>query len=87
MLHSLTYTSKLTVRVDYERTVRTCNNIPSAPAYGVVYFSQLIQCSRDCGSCHDLLDRGLLPARMPLNQGFLVVKLKSSPTLALRSPP
>ena len=49
-----------------------CSNIPAAPAYRV-YISQLIRYSRACGSYQDFLDRGLL-----LNQGFLLVKLKSS---------
>ena len=53
-----------------------CSNIPAAPAYGV-YISQLIRNSRACGSYHDFLDRGLLLTRKVLNQGFLVVKLKS----------
>jgi hypothetical protein len=53
------------------------NNIPAAPAYDV-YISQLIQYSRACGSCRDFLDGGLLLTRKPLNQGFLLVKLKSS---------
>ena len=34
--------------------------------------------SRVCGSYHDNHDRGLLLTRKLLNQGFLVVKLKSS---------
>jgi hypothetical protein len=34
--------------------------------------------SRACGSCHDVLDSGLLLTRMLLNQRFLLVKLKSS---------
>ena len=54
-----------------------CNNIPAAPAYGV-YISQLIRYSRACGSYLDFLDRGLLLTRKLLNQGFLLVKLKSS---------
>ena len=49
-----------------------CIDILAAPPYGV-YISQLIQYSRACGSYQDVLDRGLL-----LNQGFLLVKLKSS---------
>ena len=53
-----------------------CSNIPSAPAYGV-YISQLIRYSRAYGSYQDF-DRGLLLTRKPLNQGFLLVKLKSS---------
>ena len=33
---------------------------------------------RDCGSYHDFLDRMLLQTKKLLNQGILVVKLKSS---------
>jgi hypothetical protein len=56
-----------------------CSNIRAAPAYGVhVYISQLIRYSRACGSYQDFLDRGLLPTRKLLNQGFFFVKLKSS---------
>ena len=51
-----------------------CGNIP---AYGV-YISQLMQYSRASGSYQDFLDRGLLLTRKLLNQGFLLVKLKSS---------
>ena len=56
-----------------------CSNIkiPAAPAYRV-YISQLIRYSRACGSYQDFLDRGLLLTRKLLNQGFLLVKLKSS---------
>ena len=54
-----------------------CSNIPAAPVYGV-YISQLIRYSRACGSYQDFLDRGLLLTRKLLNQGFLLVKLKSS---------
>jgi hypothetical protein len=54
-----------------------CSNIPAAPAYGV-YISKLIRYSRACGSYQDIHDRGLLLTRKLLNQGFLVVKLKSS---------
>jgi hypothetical protein len=54
-----------------------CSNIPAAPAYGV-YISQLIRDSRACGSYQDFLDRGLLLTRKLLNQGFHLVKLKSS---------
>ena len=53
------------------------SNISAAPAYGV-YISQLIRYSRACGSYQDFLDRGLLQTRKLLNQGFLLVKLKSS---------
>jgi hypothetical protein len=54
-----------------------CSNIPAAPVYGV-YLSQLIRYSRACGSYQDFLDRGLLLTRTLLNQGFLLVKVKSS---------
>jgi hypothetical protein len=54
-----------------------CSNIPAAPAYGV-YISQMIRYSKVCGSYQDFLDRGLLLTRKLLNQGFLLVKLKSS---------
>ena len=54
-----------------------CSNIPGAPAYGV-YISQLIRYSRACGSYPDFLDRGLLITRRLQNQGFPLVKLKSS---------
>jgi hypothetical protein len=54
-----------------------CSNIPAAPAYGV-YISQLMRYSRSCGSYQDFLDRGLLLTRKLLNQGFLLVNLKSS---------
>jgi hypothetical protein len=50
-----------------------CSNIPAAPAYGV-YISQLIRCSRACGSYQDFLDGGLLLTRKLLNQGLLLVK-------------
>ena len=55
-----------------------CSNIPAAPAYRV-YISQLKRYSRACGSYQDFLDRGgLLLTMKLLNQGFLLVKLKSS---------
>jgi hypothetical protein len=54
-----------------------CSTIPAAPAYGV-YISQLIRYFRACGSYQDFLDRGLLLTRKLLNQGFLLIKLKSS---------
>jgi len=54
-----------------------CNNIPAAPAYGV-YISQLIRYYRACDSYQDFLDRWLLLTRKLLNQGFLLVRLKSS---------
>ena len=54
-----------------------CSNIPASPAYGV-YISQLIRYSITCGSYQDFLVRGLLLTRKLLNQGFILVKLKSS---------
>jgi hypothetical protein len=54
-----------------------CSNIPAASAYGV-YLSQMIRYSRTCGSYQDFRDRGLLLTRKLRNQGFLLVKLKSS---------
>jgi hypothetical protein len=54
-----------------------CSNFPATPAYGV-YISQMIRYSRGCGSYQDFLDRGLLLTRKLLNQGFPLVKLKSS---------
>ena len=52
-------------------------NIPLAPAYEV-YISQMIRYSRACDSYQDFLDRGLLLTRKLLNQGFILVNLKSS---------
>jgi hypothetical protein len=50
-----------------------CSYIPAAHVYGV-YISQLIRYSRVCGSYHD---RGLLLTRKLLNQGLLMIELKS----------
>jgi hypothetical protein len=60
----------------YTKVTFICSNIPATPAYGV-YISQL-RYSRACGSYQDFLDRGLLLTRKLLNQGFNLVKLKSS---------
>jgi hypothetical protein len=57
-----------------------CSNIQVAPAYWVC-ISQLIRYSRACGCYQDFIDRGLLLTRKLLNQGFLLVKLKSSPRI------
>ena len=38
----------------------------------------MIRYSRACGSYQDFLDRGLLLTRKLMNQGFLLIKLKSS---------
>ena len=54
-----------------------CSKIRTAHAYGV-YISQMIRYSRACGSYHDFLDRWMLLTRKLLNQGFILVKLKSS---------
>jgi hypothetical protein len=53
------------------------SSIPAAPTYEI-YISQLIRYSRACGSYQDFLDRRLLLTRTLLNQGFLLVMLKSS---------
>ena len=60
-----------------------CSSIAAAPAYGV-YIFQLLRYNRACGSYERFLDRGLLLTKKLLNQGFLLVKLKSSK--GLRSP-
>jgi len=44
--------------------------------YGV-YISQLLRCSRACGSYRDFVDRWLLLTRKLLNQGLLLEKLIS----------
>ena len=54
-----------------------CSNIPAAPAHGV-YISQMIRYSRVCVFYQNFLGRVLLLTRKLLNQGFLLVKLKSS---------
>ena len=54
-----------------------CSNILAAPAY-LVYIYQFIRYSGACGSCQDLIDRGSVLTRKLPNQGFLLVKLKSS---------
>ena len=54
-----------------------CSNITAASAYGV-YIFPLIQYYSVCGSYHEFLDRWLLLTKKLLNQGFLVIKLKSS---------
>jgi hypothetical protein len=51
------------------------NLVPSCHQNGLVW---ILTYSRACGFCHDFLGRWLLPTRKLLNQGFLVVKLKSS---------
>jgi len=49
-----------------------CSNIPATPAY-IVYISQFIRYSRDCGSYQYFRDRGLMLARKLLYQVFLLV--------------
>ena len=56
-----------------------CSNIPAVLAYGA-YISQLIRYSRACSSYQDFLDRVLMLRRKLLNQGFLLVRLKSQMT-------
>ena len=53
------------------------SNIPAAPAYGV-YISHIIRYSKACSFYQDVFDRGLLLRMKLLNQGFLLVRLKSS---------
>ena len=78
MLHNLTYISKLKVRTVKNETLRRddlnfpivnflfmYSNIRAAPAYRVYIYL-------------DFLDRGLLLTRKLLNQGFILVNLKSS---------
>ena len=52
------------------------SNIPAAAVCGV-YISQFVRYSRACGSDYAFLDREFLLTRKILNQGFLVVNLKS----------
>jgi hypothetical protein len=58
-------------------------NIQPKSHYSVI--SQLIRYSRDCGSYQDFLNRRLLLTRKLLNQGFLLIKLKSSLGSPLRN--
>jgi len=55
-----------------------CSNIPAALVHEV-YISQLIRYSRACGSYQDFHDtaKQLQLTRKLLNQGFLLLKLKS----------
>jgi len=55
----------------------SCCNIPEVIAYGVC-ICQLHRHSRLFGSYHNFLDRWLRLIRKLLNQGLLVVRLKSS---------
>ena len=87
LLHTLIYTltqvrTKLyDKRVDFNFPIVNfpfiCSNTPATPANGI-HISQLMRYSRACGSYHDFFDRGLQLTRKLLNQGFLLVKLKSS---------
>jgi hypothetical protein len=75
-------TSQLTVRGGFNFPIMNfpfiCCNIPTAPAYGV-YISQLIRYSRACGSYRiSLFETCSVLSRKLLNQGFLLVKMKSS---------
>ena len=63
------------------------SNISSeAPAHET-YTSQLIRDSRACDSYQEFRDRVLLLTRKPLNQEFIVVKIKSSLRKFYCSPP
>jgi hypothetical protein len=72
LLHTLTYTPR-----NWQWGSVICSNIPAAPAYGVC-ISHLIWYPTACRSYQYFLDRGLLLTRKLPNQGFLLVKLKSS---------
>ena len=81
-LHMLQLRTKLyDKRYDYNFLIVNfpfiSSNIPAALAYGV-YLSQMIRYSRACSSHQDCLDIGLPITRKLLNQGFILVKLKSS---------
>ena len=87
--HTLTYTSKLTVKDENLRQKRWFQlshrelsiyvwQHSSSTCIWSIYRSQYIRYSRARGSYQDFLDRGLLLTRKLLNQGFLLVKLKSS---------
>ena len=62
--------------IEISNTSFLCINIPAAPVCGV-YVSELIRYSRACDSYQDFRDRGLLLTRKLLNQGFLLVNLRS----------
>jgi hypothetical protein len=65
--------------VTYDAIENDYNYAASAAAHACgVYISQLIRYSRSCGPYQNVLDGGLLLTRKLLNQGFLLVKLKSS---------
>ena len=85
MLHTLTYTSKLTITTQlYDKRDCSivdfpfiCSTIPATHAYGVC-ISQLLQYPRACGFYRDFLDRRVLLTRKLLNHGLIFVKMKSS---------
>jgi hypothetical protein len=67
---------KMFAAVYYTSHVVYVQNIGLSIVHGV-YISHLIRYSRACGFYQDFLDKGLLLTRKLLNQGFLLVKLKS----------
>ena len=88
LLHTLTYTSKsteernFTTRDDFNFSIVNfpliCSNIPAAPALWNIYLSDDTIFQSLWFLSGFVLDRGLLLTRKLLNQGFLLVKLKSS---------
>ena len=91
LLHTLTHTLKLTVKGGEERNFTTKEMISIfslwtfhlyVPTFQqhlhIEYTSLSCRYSRVCGSYQDFPNRGLLLTRKLLNQGFLLVKLKSS---------
>jgi hypothetical protein len=75
--HPLFFAALTNISYTSENFPFICSNIPAAPAYEV-FISQLIRYSRACGSYQDFLHRGLLLTSNLLNQGFILIKLKSS---------
>ena len=80
-ISKLTVSGKTTTTDDFNFTFVNfpfiCNNSPAVPAYGV-YIYLLIRYSRSYGSYQDFTDRVMLLTRKLLDQGFILVKLKSS---------
>jgi hypothetical protein len=77
------YTTLLINLVIYKEEFFVFSNIPAAPAYGV-YISHIIRYSKACSFYQDVFDRGLLLRMNLLNQGFVLVRLKSSLLIMMR---
>ena len=52
--------------------------IRKGPLLTAWFINELIRFSIASGCCQDFLDQGFLPTKKPINQGYLLVKLKSS---------